>query len=238
MPTPSSQPKAVYEQVPRRAGLANTVKVQLLAMISAGQLAPGDRLPPERELAMELGVSRNVVREALRSLMDSNILQARQGAGVFVTALDVESLMEPLEFVFSLERAALQSLVAARLVIEPGIAALAATHATDEDLRAVDALVEHSGRDDPSQLLEHDIELHGRIVRMAGNPFLTRIMESLGHLTRSSRDFTNSVPRMRRAAQADHERIVAALCARDPEAARAAMHEHLEHVAATLAGST
>ena len=70
---------------------------------------------------------------------------------------------------------------------------------------------------------------------MTDNPFLARIMESIGQLARSSRDFTNSMPRMRTAAHADHERIVAALRARDPEAARAAMADHLKHVERTLA---
>lgn len=230
--------KAVYEQVARREGLPNRVKSQLLKMISAGELTPGDRLAPERELAGEMGVSRNVVREALRSLVDANVLQARQGAGVFVASLDMESLMEPLELVLSLERASLHSLAQARLVIEPGIAALAAIHGTEDDIEALKVLVAEGstrGVSDSTRLLEIDVELHALIVRMAGNPFLIRIMESVGRLARSSRDFTNSFPRMRRSAQADHERIVAALQARDPEAARVAMHDHLDHVARTLA---
>jgi GntR family transcriptional repressor for pyruvate dehydrogenase complex len=230
--------KVVYEQIARREALPNSVKSQLLKMISSGQLTPGDRLPPERELAVEMGVSRNVVREALRSLVDANVLQARQGAGVFVASLDIESLMEPLELVLSLERATLQSLVQARLVIEPGIAALAAVHGSDEDIQALEDLVQEGswrGAHDSGRHLEIDVELHARIVRMAGNPFLIRIMESVGRLARSSRDFTNPFPRMREAAQADHERIVAALRARDPEEAREAMRHHLEEVARTLA---
>ena len=65
-------------------------------MIAAGALTPGDRLAPERALASEMGVSRNVVREAIRSLVDSNVLETRQGAGVFVRTLDVEELIQPL----------------------------------------------------------------------------------------------------------------------------------------------
>jgi GntR family transcriptional regulator, transcriptional repressor for pyruvate dehydrogenase complex len=239
--TSADPPKVVYEQIARREGLPNRVKSQLLTMISAGQLSPGDRLPPERELAVEMGVSRNVVREALRTLVDANVLEARQGAGVFVASLDMESLIEPLELVLSLEHATLQSLAQARLVIEPGIAALAAVHGSDDDVRALEALVAEGlrkGEDASARNLEIDVELHARIVRMAGNPFLIRIMESVSRLARSSRDFTNAVPRMREAAHADHERIVAALRARDPEAAREAMRQHLDHVARTLAGET
>ena len=228
----------VFEPITRTDGLPNKVRSQLLQMIAAGQLAPGDRLKPERELASELEVSRNVVREAIRSLVDANVLESRQGAGVFVASLHVESLIEPLELVLALEKATLHSLAQARLAIEPGIAALAAQHASDEDLEALEALIEESGAsapEDSERLRAIDIELHARVVRMTDNPFLARIMESIGQLARSSRDFTNSMPRMRTAAHADHERIVAALRARDPEAARAAMADHLKHVERTLA---
>ena len=208
-------------------------------MISAGELAPGDRLAPERELASEMGVSRNVVREAIRSLVDSNVLEARQGAGVFVGSLRMESLVEPLGMVLSLESATLQSLSQARLAIEPGVAALAAEHGSDEDLagsRGADGGGhERRASEDSQRFMEIDVELHERIVRMTDNPFLMRIMEGVGHLARSSRRFTNIFPRMREDAHADHERIVAALRARDPEGAREAMREHLDHVLRTLA---
>ena len=228
----------VFEPIARTDGLPNKVRSQLLQMIAAGKLTPGDRLMPERELASELEVSRNVVREAIRSLVDANVLEARQGAGVFVASLHVESLIEPLELILALDNATLHSLAQARLAIEPGIAALAAHQASDEDIEALDRLIEASGAsapDDSEQLRAIDVELHARVVRMTENPFLARIMESIGRLARSSRDFTNSMPRMRTAAHEDHERIVAALRARDPEAARDAMADHLKHVERTLA---
>lgn len=234
----SSPAGVVFEPIARTDGLPNKVRSQLLQMIAAGKLTPGDRLMPERELASELEVSRNVVREAIRSLVDANVLEARQGAGVFVASLHVESLIEPLELILALENATLHSLAQARLAIEPGIAALAAHQASDEDIEALEGLIEESGAsapDDSERLREIDVELHARVVRMTENPFLARIMESIGRLARSSRDFTNSMPRMRTAAHEDHERIVAALRARDPEAARDAMTDHLKHVERTLA---
>lgn len=231
-------PAVTYEPIARREGLPDRVKAQLLGMISGGDLRPGDQLAPERELASEMGVSRNVVREAIRSLVDSNILEARQGAGVFVASLRMESLVEPLSMMLSLESATLLSLSQARLTIEPGIAALAAEHGSDEDVRALEALMEEGTiacNEDSQRFMEIDVELHERIVRMTQNPFLMRIMEGVGHLARRSRRFTNVFPQMREAAHADHERIVAALRARDPDGAREAMRAHLDHVLRTLA---
>ena len=238
---PQVSPAISYERVTRDDGLPNRVRIQLVQMIASGVLNPGDQLAPERELATVMGVSRNVVREAVRSLVDSNVLETRQGAGVFVRALDIESLIQPLELVLALESSTLHSLAQARIVIEPGIAALAAQHGTDEDMALLDKLIEEERANvpgDSERLKEIDGELHGRLVRMAGNPFLVRIMESIGQLARSSREFTNSIPAMREAAQRDHERIVAAVRVRDAAAAEEAMRSHLEHVAATLAGNS
>jgi GntR family transcriptional repressor for pyruvate dehydrogenase complex len=140
--------------------------------------------------------------------------------------------------VLSLESTTLQSLAQARLAIEPGVAALAAERGSEEDLQALEVLMEEGARarsEDSQRFMEIDVELHERIVRMTDNPFLMRIMEGVGHLARSSRGFTNIFPRMREAAHADHERIVAALRARDAEGAREAMREHLDHVLRTLA---
>lgn len=223
-----------YGSVSRPDSLPYRVKTQILDMVRAGQLKPGDRLLPERDLAVEMGVSRNVVREALRSLVDANVLVSRQGLGVFVASLDINSLIEPLDAVLSLENVALRSLAKARLVIEPGIAALAATNVTDADLDGLKALLDEShavAEDDAGRFLEADIALHAEILRIADNPFLTRIMLSLSRLARTSREITNSVPLMRHTSVADHERIVAALRTRDPHGAREAMQTHLENVA-------
>ena len=238
MPALSATGVPLYKPLSRHTGLSSRVKDQILEMISEGSLGPGDKLPPERELATLLGVSRNVVREGLRGLADMNIVEVRHGSGVFIASLDIESLIEPLAFAVSLEQVALRSLVEARLVFEPGITALAALRASAEDLSALQDVVERSRRSAakfPGRFLEVDIEFHGAILRMCGNPFLTRIMESVGQLARSRRELTNDVPSMRAIAQADHEAIIAALVARDPQAARAAMQRHLEHVACTLA---
>lgn len=236
MGTTLTDREPLYTPLPRQDGLPRQVSQRLLDMIASGQLGRGDKLPPERELALQLGVSRNVLREAVRSLAALNIVDVRQGAGVFISTLDVESLMEPLEFAVSLEKATFRRLVEARLAFEPGIAALAARRATDDQLGELRELLRESvgATGDVQRFLEIDVELHGRIVRMADNPFLTRIMESVARLARSGRELTNADPKMRESSLRDHKRIVAAIVARDPDCAGRAMHAHLEHVLKVL----
>jgi GntR family transcriptional repressor for pyruvate dehydrogenase complex len=201
-------------------------------MIAEGELDRGDKLPPERELAVMLGVSRNVVREAINTLAAMNIVNVRQGSGNFVSALDAESMTEPLEFAVSLEKGTVLSLLETRLVLEPAIARLAAARATDEELDELDEWVSEAARSrvDPTHFLDTDIAIHGVVVRMARNPFLTRVMNSLSRLARSGREFTNVNPDMRATALRDHREIAAALRERDPNRAETAMRNHLEHV--------
>jgi GntR family transcriptional repressor for pyruvate dehydrogenase complex len=224
----------------RPDGLPQRVKETVLQMISGGELERGDRLPPERELAATLGVSRNVVREAIHSLAAMRIIDVRQGSGNFVSALDAESMTEPLEFAVSLEKGTVLALLEARLVLEPAIARIAATRASDEDLDELDDCVSEAARSrvDPTHFLDTDITIHGVIVRMAGNPILTRIMNSLSRWARSGREFTNINPEMRETALRDHREIAAALRSRDAHRAEVAMRTHLEHVQGLLSAQT
>jgi DNA-binding FadR family transcriptional regulator len=226
----------IYKPLKRGDGLAKQVSEQILEMIADGDLEPGDRLPPERTLAGQLGVSRNVLREAVRSLASLNVLEVRHGAGVFVGSLEIADLIEPLEFAVTLERSAVRALLEARLALEPGIARLAAERIAPEEIVELHRLVRESDEheEDPARFLEIDVELHGRILAAADNPFLTRIMQSVGRLARTGREFTNPSPRMREVAMRDHHEIVAALQRGDPEAAETAMRRHLSHVASTL----
>lgn len=226
----------IYRPLERGTSLAQQVSKLILEMISDGELEPGDKLPPERALAERLGVSRNVLREAVRSLASLNVLEVRHGAGVFVGSLEIADLIEPLEFAVSLERSAVKALLEARLAIEPGIARLAAERIEAAHVADLQRLVresdEHAGEE--LRFLEIDVELHGTILAAADNPFLTRIMQSVGRLARTGREFTNPSPRMRELAIADHHQIVTTLEQRDAEAAETAMRLHLVHVAEVL----
>ncbi|HZO96401.1 MAG TPA: FadR/GntR family transcriptional regulator [Gaiellaceae bacterium] len=228
--------QAGYRPVDRSGGLAELVSEQIVEMISAGELGAGQQLPPERVLAERFQVSRNVVREALRSLAAMNVVEVRHGVGAFVASLDIASLVEPLALAVSLERGAFTSLTEARLVLEPGIAALAATRATDADVAALEHLLHESQHsvDEPAHFLTADIALHDRIVQMANNPVLARVHQGIARLAQASRELTNLSASMRALALRDHAEIVGAIGRRDPAAAEQAMRSHLEHVRETL----
>jgi DNA-binding FadR family transcriptional regulator len=205
---------------------------KLLVMLKERQLLPGDKLPPERELAAMMQVSRPSLREALRALSMMNILEVRQGAGTFVTSLEPELLVEHLDFVLSLEDSTLLELFEARKIVELGIVALAAERITDEELADLEVGLARSrqAEDHPVDFLQADVALHKTITRAARNPIMSRVVDSISRLGLVSRSRTVEIPGVRSRTIEDHRAIVAALKARDPEAAQVAMLQHLNHV--------
>jgi GntR family transcriptional repressor for pyruvate dehydrogenase complex len=207
---------------------------RLKELITEGELKPGEKLPPERELTSLLGVSRPVLREALQALSALRLLRVRHGDGVYVTSLEPDLLVEPLRVVLSLDPTAIEQIYEARQVLEVGIAGLAARRMTPEMESQFDEILAEAQAnvDDPKAFSRIDLELHETIVDMVTNPFLTVAMKSLNELSRSSREFTCTVPGVTPRALEEHRRIVGALKARDGRAARRAMREHLENVLA------
>jgi GntR family transcriptional repressor for pyruvate dehydrogenase complex len=205
---------------------------RLRDLILQGEFSAGERLPAERVLARELGVSRSTLREAIRALVVMNVLVSRHGDGTYVSSLEPDLLAEPLELMVSLSDESLFHLFEVRRVLETACAGLAAERISDEELVQFDRILEHSeaARDDPEELLDRDVELHTAIVRATRNPLLIRIMSGVGALALAGRRRTMSLPGVADRSLADHARIVSALRRRSPETARAAMEAHLEHV--------
>ena len=197
-----------------------------------GDLRAGQRLPAERDLAVQLGVSRPSLREAIRALIALNILESRHGEGTFVSSLDPELLAEPIDFVLQVNGDALISLFEARRVLEAGVARLAAERASDLELAELDDFVK-AGRTkvgEAEAFIEHDVEFHERLRRVARSPVLASLLSSVSALSIESRRRTAQSQATRSRALADHQAMVKALRARDPAAAERLMVEHLEHV--------
>ncbi|MFO1282399.1 MAG: FadR/GntR family transcriptional regulator [Burkholderiales bacterium] len=204
---------------------------QIAGMIDRGEFAAGARLPPERELARELGVSRTSVREAIISLEIAGLVEVRVGNGIFVRANGRDRPASADEGPGPFE------LLSARAMIEGEIAASAARLAKRPDLAALRAaLVEMREADgDFARRDAADREFHVRIAEITRNGALAQVVATLweqrrGELwTRIERHF--HTPELRERALEDHGAIVEALAAGDPDAARAAMHRHLARVA-------
>jgi GntR family transcriptional regulator, transcriptional repressor for pyruvate dehydrogenase complex len=215
-----------------RDALPDQIASRLIALITEQQLKAGDRLPPERELAATMGVSRSSLREALRALAMLGVAEMRQGDGTYLTALDPDALMRPFGLVLALNDGQLQELFEARRVIEPALAALAAERideATLEELRRC-GRDSAAAVDDEDAFMRTDLELHGLIARAASNSILWHVIGSISGSGVASRRRTNPLPGLREQSVEDHRAIVAAIEARDPEAAAAAMLHHLENV--------
>jgi GntR family transcriptional repressor for pyruvate dehydrogenase complex len=222
----------------KRNAVANEAIDTIKQMIVRGEIGAGQRLPAERELAAQLGVSRPSLREAIRALIALNILESRHGEGTFVSSLEPELLAEPIDFVLQVNADALFSLFEAGRVLEAGIAALAAERATDLELSDLEdfAKLGRTKLDDAEAFIEHDVEFHARVRRMARSPILSSLLASVNALSYESRRRTAAAPAVRARACSDHRAIVKTLKAREAEEARAAMVGHLDHARASLEG--
>jgi len=216
--------------------LSEKIVERLLSLIREKQLRPGDRLPPERELAPLMGVSRPSLREALRALSVMKVIENRQGSGTFVTSLKPELFVNHLDFIFTVNDATFLDLFEARKIIEVGLVALAAHGLSAGQLAGLEDCLKRSAAsvEDPETFLQTDLELHGRILEAAHNRTLALFMGSINQINTASRRRTNALPEVRRQTLKDHRAIVAALRARDPEGAARAMRDHLNHVEAKL----
>ncbi len=218
--------------------LPKRIAERILTLIREKHLGPGDRLPAERELATMMQVSRPSVREALQALSILNIVEIRQGAGTYVTSLEPQLLVEPLNFVFSLDNSTLLELFAARKILEVGIAAIAAEKITSEEIAALESCLEKSSQaaadDNYDDFLQLDLKLHSIIAAASRNPILIRFMESISQLGLASRQQTVRIPNLAKEGVDDHRALIAALKAHNPEAAQQAMLKHLNNIEKSL----
>ena len=199
-------------------------------MILAGELSPGDRLPPEKELSERLGLSRSSMREAVKALEVIRVLDVRQGDGTYVTSLEPRLLSEAISFVTDLHNDhAVLELFEVRRILEPAAASLAAGRITEAklvELRA--AVLEAADFVDVERLVRHDVVFHSIIADAAGNSYLSTLLQSLsGHTTRARvwRGVTqeNSVART----LAEHSAIADALAASDAKLAETLSAAHI-----------
>lgn len=217
------QPSRLYEQIVQ----------QIEDSIIKGTLKVGDQLPAERELAQQFGVSRTAVREAVKALREKGLVEAYSGRGTFITDGTSHTIRQSLDRMIKIgQPEGSLELAEVRAILEPEIAALAATRIEEAHLstmREAYALMDRK-RSDPDAFIEADLDFHLLLAEAAANPIILSLIDSIVGLLREQRLRIFNVEGGPDRGQFHHKRILEAIEQRDSMKAREAMRAHLEQV--------
>jgi GntR family transcriptional regulator, transcriptional repressor for pyruvate dehydrogenase complex len=210
--------------------MAEQVITQVREMIRHGSLKPGDRLPPERELAKRLGISRASLRHGLQSLAAIGVLTSRHGSGTYIAEGPPALDSEPLSMLADLHRFKPNEMFEARKILESGLAAMAAENAQPEHLASMaEEITEmYASLDDPQEYLIHDIRFHRAVAAASGNQILAALMNMVSTAMYERRRATVERATDLKESVEFHRQIYRLIRAGKPDEARTAMSEHLE----------
>jgi GntR family transcriptional repressor for pyruvate dehydrogenase complex len=229
--TAADLPEVPLEPV-KRSRIYEHIVGQINALIREGRWAPGDQIPPERELAERFKVSRTSVREALRALEMQGIIDSRQGGGTFIRTGDTEMLVGPLAAAILRGRRELAEVLEGRELIEPGIARLAARRATAEHVAELETLLQRQRECIAAErsFVEEDTAFHYTLAKAADNHILLRLHNVILDVLRESRQSYLHVPNRPQMSLRGHEAMLAAVKAKDVDAAYRASLAHITEV--------
>ena len=217
------QSSRLYEQIVK----------QIEESILKGELKPGDQLPAERELAQQFGVSRTAVREAVKTLREKGLVESYSGRGTFITNGTSQAIKQSLDFMMRIgQQDGLVQLAEVRQILEPEIAALAASRVQEQHLammREAVAVMDEALRD-PDAYIEADLDFHLSLAEAAENPIILSLIDSIVGLLREQRLRIFYVDGGPDRGQYHHKRILEAVEQRDEDRARDAMRAHLQQV--------
>jgi GntR family transcriptional repressor for pyruvate dehydrogenase complex len=222
----------VYKVV-RTSRLYEQIFSQIEDSILKGALKAGDQLPAERELAQQFGVSRTAVREAVKALREKGLVEAYSGRGTFITNGTSQAIRQSLDLMIKIGQPdGSTSLAELRAILEPGIAALAATRVEEQYLATMReaVVVMDQTLQDPDSYIEADLDFHLALAEAAANPLILSLIDSIVGLLREQRMRIFQVNGGPERGQFHHKRILEAIEQRDPEKARGAMRAHLEQI--------
>lgn len=215
----------------RGTSTAEEVAARLRDMIHSGELSAGDKLPPERDLAKLLGVSRPTLRAGIRSLSAVGILYSKQGAGTFVAARDESPTLDssPLRMLSALHGFTSDEMFEARLALEMSIAGMAAKRVTSEQMTTLAEEIAgmYASLNEPEEYLVHDMRFHQIVAAASGNRILTSLMNMVATILFEYRSKTVKRATDLKESAEQHHNIYRALRDHDPEGAQKAMHDHL-----------
>jgi GntR family transcriptional regulator, transcriptional repressor for pyruvate dehydrogenase complex len=224
--------KPRFQTIGRKDGLVTRVVQAIERQILDGRLPVGTRLPPERELAESLAVSRPVIREAVGILVTKGLLETRHGIGTTVRAVTHDEVTRPLTLFLrtSVQEVNVEHLHQVRSMLEVENAGLAATQRTDEDVTDLTRLCDEMqmAAEDPQRFALLDSEFHRRLVQTTHNPLMILLLDSIQKMTAEVRALVGSRPHLFERVMPSHYRILECVAAQDRDGARAAMREHLD----------
>lgn len=211
--------------------VTDDVIAKIKAMIVSGDLRPGSRLPREADLAAELGVSRNSLREAVRALSLVRILDVRQGDGTYVSSLEPNSLLDAMSFMLEFHQDdSVLDILGVRRILEPAATALAAQKMSDPEVAHLRTLVQLDGAS-VTDLVALDLNFHAAIAAATGNGVLASLLDSLSMPTARARIWRGITEEGAfERTTAEHRGICDAIAARDPQLAHARALAHVAGV--------
>src|SRR5262245_6709243 len=212
-------------------GGAEQVVAHVRGLIERKRLRRGDRLPAERDLAAQIGVSRPTVRMGLHALAAMGCVESRHGSGAYIPDGPAAIGTQSLSLLAALHDLTHQQMYDARRILEVGAAGLAAECATPDQVASLAEEVAglFASLDEPQRFLVHDIDFHRQVAAASGNPIIAAVVEMVSALYYEQRreTATRASDRDLRDAADAHRRIYQAIRARDAEVARRTMNEHL-----------
>jgi GntR family transcriptional regulator, transcriptional repressor for pyruvate dehydrogenase complex len=223
----------------RREPTSLEVARRLLDYLLSGEIAPGDRMPSERQLAADLGVGRSAVREAITALALLGLVEVRQGDGTYLRRIDTGLPIDSIEWGMLLGRRRTHDLIEARRHLEIVVAGLAATRRDEvamQELRRLVADME-AATGDPARFVAADVAFHLCLARATGNDVLSRMLTSIGQLLGDWIARVMTRPESYPPTLAEHRAVMEAIAASDAAAAQAAMAAHMDGAEARLAVS-
>jgi GntR family transcriptional repressor for pyruvate dehydrogenase complex len=217
----------------QRDKLYKQVADQIQKLIVQESLLPGDKLPGERELAERMGVSRTVIREAIRALSVRGLVQVKSGCGTYVQKLSPKDAAASLGLFLRLQQSPgyFRHVYEVRRMIEVEAAGLAAGRATTEDRVAMQAAIEgmDTHRHDPEEYVAHDIAFHQAIAAATHNDLFGVLLGPISDLLMAMVRVSLGAPGAAEEGLVHHRNILRWIAAGDPEQARQAMRDHVDH---------
>lgn len=222
---------ALFSAVAGRADMVDTVVEKISKLIADNKIEAGQKLPPEAAIGEQIGVSRTVVREAMRVLVAQGLVETRHGVGTIVKSNRAGYLAAPLSSMLRMRQISIADLHGVRTILEVEIAGIAASNAQRSEIAQLAKLVAalEASAQDPGEYVKADNAFHRYLAEITHNPLLVTLLDSIGEIIAEIRKFVAQYPEIASAGVPDHRRIMECIRKHDVSAAREAMRKHLDH---------